>query len=271
MRPIWLLEANVDGLPAQRLEAEIKKQGMSCQFVKHFPGSSPPRDILGSESVPREACVLFMGTLPLMRHLRENRHWRPGGWCSFEQLSCSSYYAFFGEHLLNRHYALLPTAEAARLEERLFANYGRGGSVFIRPDEATKKFTGKVVDREEFEMFLAPRLFDPTSLVLVAEPHELLREWRLVIAHSNVIAWSQYCDRGQSVVSADCPAEVLEFAQQVLLDVAWRPDPLFVMEVCETAAGLSVLELNGFSCSSLYECDLEAIVRIASQTAALAW
>src|SRR3712207_1038300 len=125
MRPVWLIEANVEGLPTEPLQAEVRRHGMACHVVKHLPSLAAPKDIAGAESLPLDACVIFRGTLTLMRHIRAARRWRPGGWCTFPNLACSTYYAYFGPFLLNRDYALLPVAEAVRLADRLFARYGR--------------------------------------------------------------------------------------------------------------------------------------------------
>src|SRR6478672_4585360 len=101
MRPTWLIEANVDGLPSEAVQAEVRRQGMACHVVKYLPGLPPPKDVAGSESLPPDACVVFRGTLRLMRHLQATRRWRPGGWCSFANLACSTFHAHFGPFLLN--------------------------------------------------------------------------------------------------------------------------------------------------------------------------
>src|SRR5579871_3844378 len=115
MRPTWLIKANVEGLSSEPLQAEVARQGMTSRIVKWLPNLAPPKDIVGSESLPMDACVIFRGTLGLMRHIHANRRWRPGGWCVFHNLACSTYYAHFGPFLLNREYTLLPIAEAVRL------------------------------------------------------------------------------------------------------------------------------------------------------------
>ena len=271
MRPTWLIEADIEGLPSAALQAEIQRQGMRVQVVKPFLHSKLPRDILGAESIPLDACVLFKGTSSLLRHIRRTRRWVPGGWCNFENLACSNYYAWFGDYLLNRNYAILPIAEAQRLQVRLCAQFARKGHVFVRPDAMDKSFTGKLVDVEELESFLASQSLDPTKLVLLAEPQEIVREWRLFLAQSQILTGSQYAASGERCVAAGFPVEVGQFASQVLEAVKWRPDPLFVMDVCEAPSGLRIVELNGYSCSGLYECDLEKYVSAASRCAELAW
>jgi hypothetical protein len=64
MRPIWLIEANVEGLPSEPLLAEIRRQGMLGHVVKALPGLPAPKDSAGSESVPMDACTVFRGGCP---------------------------------------------------------------------------------------------------------------------------------------------------------------------------------------------------------------
>ncbi|MEQ8791544.1 MAG: ATP-grasp domain-containing protein [Pirellulaceae bacterium] len=271
MQPTWIIETNVEGLPSEALQAVIRGHGMSAHLVKPFLHAKPPSDILGAESVSLDGCVVFTGTLTLMRYIQRHRRWTPGGWCNFENLACSIYYAHFGEHLLNRNYALLPAAEAIRQQDRIFSLLSRGGQVFIRPDSVDKLFAGKLVDARSYEEILAPSLSTPTTMVLVAEPQEIGCEWRLFVAHSRVATGSQYRVNGRTKPAPGVPAEVENFAKRVLEDVRWRPDPLFVLDVCESRNGLRIVELNSFSCSGQCACDLDAYVNVASKFASLQW
>ena len=271
MKPTWLIEANVEGLPSESLQAVIRRQGMSVRMVKAFLHAEGPGDILGAEDVPLDACVLFTGTLPLMRYIQHHRRWIPGGWCNFDRLSCSKYYAYFGPFLVNRHYAMLPIAEAIREADHLFSSLGRDGKLFIRPDSVDKSFSGKLVDVDSFHSFLTPNATDPTLLVLVSEPQRLKREWRLFVAQSTVVTGSQYRLNGETNVASSIPREVIDFGNEVLSAVNWRPDPLFVMDVCESERGMRVVELNSFSCSGQCAIDLDKYVEVASEFASRAW
>jgi hypothetical protein len=271
MRPTWLIEANVEGLSSEALQAEIRRQGMTAQVIKHLPSLPIPRDIAGSESVPMDACVIFRGTLPLMRHIQATRRWKPGGWCTFQNLACSTYYAYYGSFLLNREYSLLPVAEAVRLADSLFARYARDGLLFVRPDSVDKSFTGALADRASFKRTISGSAFDPTTLILVAAPKKVHYEWRLIVANGKVIAGSQYSQDGGFKAVRDCPSEVLAFAATVLQDVGWHPDPLFVMDVCDSEDGLRLLELNSFSCSAHHLADLQVVVQTTSELASLSW
>lgn len=271
MKPLWLIEVDVPGVDSPSLQTEIRRQGMQARPVRPNLGAPFPRDLLGAEQVPPTACVLFLGTLPLMAHIQARRQWRPGGWCSQARLACSVYYAHLGAFLLNQRYTLLPCAEVVRQARRLAAELGREGRLFLRPDSARKEFSGRVVSQHGVEQALASVLTDPTSLVLVAEPQEVAREWRLVVRQDEVVAASQYREGGAPALRAGCPDEVRAFASAVLSQVAWRPDPLFMLDVGETPGGLRVIELNSFSCSGLYACELAPVVAAAAACARAAW
>jgi hypothetical protein len=90
----------------------------------------------------------------------------------------------------------------------------------------------------------------------------------LVVAGDDVIAASRYAQSGVKSVAPACPDEVIGFARDLLASVPWRPDDLFMLDVCEAGGNLRLVELNSFSCSWLYACDPERVVEAASQVAA---
>jgi hypothetical protein len=270
-RPIWLIEANVDGLATEPIQSEIRRQGMATYVVKHLPALATPKDIAGSETLPMDACVIFRGTLPLMRHIQGARRWRPGGWCTFQNLACSTYYAYFGDYLLNRDYAMLPVGDAVRLANSLFARYGVNEMLFVRPDSVDKSFNGTVVDRHSFLPTLAGAIFDPSTMIVIAKPKNITHEWRLIIGNGRVLAGSQYAVGGIMQLMPGVPEEVTAFVSDILDRVAFRPDPLFVIDVCNSEDGLKILELNSFSCSAHHGADLATIIRTASAVAANAY
>jgi hypothetical protein len=212
-------------------------------------------------------CVIGYGTFPFARQIQLHRRWLPGAWCAPEYLDCTCYFAYFGKFLLNQQYAILPGVEAVRQQDWLFGVFGRNDVVFARPSGCNKLFTGRCIARDDFTAALAPARYDPATLVVVAAPKEIAREWRLVVAEDRVIAASQYAQEGNRSVEPGCPQGVRDFVQAMLLEVRWRPDPIFMVDVCESDGQLWLIELNGFSCSWLYQCDLAAVVAEASRLA----
>jgi hypothetical protein len=271
MRPTWLFEADVFGQTAEPLKAEIRRQGMWCHVTRQTLLARGHGDSIGGHRIGESDCVIACGCFPFVRFVLQHRRWVPGGWCTAENLACSAYYPHFRPYLLNRRHLITTGVEAVRDPEAIFAGIGREGRVFIRPDGCQKTFTGRVVGEDEFESALAPARYDPQTRVVVAEPRAIAREWRLTVAEGAVIAASQYLVRGEIVAEPGCPAAVRNFAADMLTAVPWRPDEIFMADVCESGGELYLLELNGFSSSAVYPCDYKAVVAIASSLAVRAW
>ena len=86
-----------------------------------------------------------------------------------------------------------------------------------------------------------------------------------------VIGVSQYAMDGKRAIAPGSPDEVRQFVIAMLAEVRWRPDPIFMLDICESAGRLWLVELNSFSSSWLYQCDLTAVVAAASELASRAW
>jgi hypothetical protein len=270
MLPTWLFEADVFGETAEPLKAEIRRRGMACHVTRQDL-LAKGQDLFHGRRLEDDACVIAWGCYPFVRFVQSTRRWVPGGWCTAENLACSSYYTHFREYLLNQTHVITTGVEAIRCRGDIFATVGQDGRVFVRPDGCQKLFTGRVLGEDEFEAALAPARYDPQTLVVVAAPRRISREWRLVVAESSVIVASQYLVKGLLEVAAGCPPAVCDFVERMLREVPWRPDPIFMLDVCEAEGELYLLELNGFSCSALYECDYGAVVQVASDLAVQAW
>ena len=272
MRAIWLIEAGVYGDETIPLLDEIRRQGMGAEAISHRALNREAGPIvIEGRLLEADACVIGYGTFPFARQIMLHLQWLPGAWCAAENLDCATYYAHYGGYLLNQNYAILAGVEAIRQRDWLFSVFGRGGRVFIRPTSCLKLFVGRCVDRESFAAALAPARYDPTTLVVVAAPQSISREWRLVVIDGQVVSGSQYAVNGSRAITADCPTEVREFAESMLTAVRWRPDPAFMLDVCESAGRLWLVELNSFSGSWLYGCDLRAVVAAAGELAERTW
>jgi hypothetical protein len=267
MRPVWLIEAGVYGAEAEPLLVEIRRQGMVAEVVPHRALKKGSELVVGGRPLTDGDCVIGYGTFPFARQIHLHRRWVPGAWCDPTNLDCSCYFAYFGKFLLNQRYVILPGVEAIRLRDWLFEVFGRDDQVFARPAGCHKLFTGRCIAREDFTAALGPARYDPTTPVVLATPKKIDREWRLVVAGARVLAASQYAVDGSKALAPGCPDEVRTFAEAMLAEVRWQPDPIFMLDLCESDGRLWLVELNGFSCSWLYQCDLSVVVTAASELA----
>lgn len=270
MEPVWLIEANAFGTSFEPVRAAIRRHGMAWALVQPGPflrGAAPE---VNGVPLGADECVVFCGTWPVWRHIQLHQRWRPGGWCTTERFECAAYYPRFAPCLLNARHAIVPVEEALTDHAALFDRFAVGERVFVRPGGVQKTFTGRCASREGFAQVLGAARYAGGS-VLVAPPREIDREWRLVVRGGEVVAASRYLREGQLDVEAGCPAEVLAFARGALAQTDWRPDPIFMLDVCAAEGQLYVLELNSFSCSGWYRCDPSAVVSAARELALAAW
>jgi hypothetical protein len=270
MIPIWLVEADVFGRSFEPVKAEIRQQGLVCDVVQAGPFLNGLVPVVGGHRLADRDCVIFSGTFPLMRHIQLNYRWVPGGWCAAERFDCRSYYPFFGRHLLNHLHVVLPVEEAASRVGEVFAQCGVDGRVFVRPCGVQKTFTGRCVDRDGFVRAVESASY-AREPVLVAPPQRIAREWRVVIARGRFVAASQYNVDGSHNELPGCPQDVRAYVDRLLAEVSYRPDPIYMMDVCLAGGDLALLELNSFSCSGLYQCDPAAVVREVKGLAVEEW
>ena len=261
----FLIDANSNGIRSEEMRSIFAQRGIDVRAVKLFPQSTFPHDIVNAEDIATDANVVCFGGPALIHHIQNKRRWKPGGWCTFANFSCEVYYTYFGKFLLNNRYTLLPAAEASRQSGFLFEQFGINGEVFARPSAGRKLFVGKTFEIDDFNKTVS-NIDDPRSLVLISHPQKIGREWRLYVAHDAIITFSQYAANGERELQFACPSDVLDFGNEILRQTSWRPDPIFSMDLCECNDQIRLLELNGFSCSNLYACDLDAIIETVIKT-----
>jgi hypothetical protein len=262
----WLIEDYEHDSSLQPLMDEIEKQGMQLEVVKYVPWQSGTYD-----QYPNDDCVVFYGTLNLGRQLQREKGWIPGVYCNFQNFCCVTYYSYWAKYLLNSDYIILPLLEIKRREDFVFDMFGIADCIFIRPDSGAKTFTGGVLKREEidreFEGFqtYAGRPLDQI-FTIISSPKKIFTEWRLVIVDKKVVAFSQYKKDGKLNVKKKIESGALKLSEEIAQE-DWQPDIVHVLDICRTGDEYSLLETNSFSCSGLYSCNVEPIVREVSRVA----
>lgn len=273
MKVTWIIEGKVFEHNIDALKAELKRQDIPFELAKYIPFEKGMYK--NPKGVERNGCVLFYGSLNLMRQLLREKSWIPCGWCTLKNFECSKYYAYFGKFLLNQDYIMLPAVELLRQKEFIYNKMGIDNCVFVRPSSGFKEFAGDVVPFDEMDKNALGFGFyheNPELMTVVTTPKVLTKEWRFVVAKKRVITGSQYRlgkDVEPELVEIDCEAAL--YAQSIVDEVEWEPDPIYTLDVCESNGELFLLELNGFSTSGLYDCDLETIIRVASKMAEEEW
>jgi hypothetical protein len=267
----WLVEDyERDGSLAPLID-EIRNRGMSCEVVRYIPFQSGQYDLYGDDD-----CVIFYGSLNLGRQLQRERKWVPGVYCNFKNLCCLTYYSHWGKYLFNNDYIMLPIMEVYRRKDEIYKEFGVDGCIFIRPDSGAKVFHGGVFPYDdldsEFRLMnsFAGKPMDEI-IAVVSSPKPITREWRVVVSSlCGPLTASQYKKDGELNEKRGCPDEVLSLAKKISQD-PWQPDRFYVLDICECWNKFFFLEVNSFSCSGLYNCDMSKIVDHVSQVAVQEW
>ena len=272
----WLIDGDMFPSYRNELVAAIESQGHVAKLI-HAP--SPPFrwDDVGCsyrETFPVDHCVVAHGDIELVSRIVGENRWIPGGFATIENFFVSSYLNHYREFWLNRDCTMLPFCELEKQKHFLFDSLGKDGQIFVRPDSPLKIFTGQVVRADSFRAdvdYMGFYEFPKESMVIVSSPKQVIREWRFVVCQRQVVAGCLYAEAGRFNSSPAIDKTAQDLAMQIT-SLAYQPDPVWIIDICETGDGLfHLLEIGGFSFSDLYECNKLDIVKAVSETAKLIW
>lgn len=273
MKVNWILELVGIYPNIFLLRDEIIRQGHNVQLIEY----TRLKDDEYWNFYPPESCILFYGSLQTMRQIQLKQPWIPGTFCTVKNFDCTTYYNHLGAFLVNQNYIMLPAKEVVRLKsfiKQLFGSY-----VFIRPNSCMKAFIGKTVEIDNITENDFDNCLD--SLVILSSAKAIQTEYRCIVADTKVIAATIYKHNKQDT---ELPVDIKDDSFQPFLNYAnkvaacWQPDRIYALDLAEyylgveqTKSHIGLMELNSFTCSGLYKCDLESIVREASRIAIEEW
>ncbi len=270
---LWILEEDAYDDNHQKLIDDLNDRGQKFQCVKYtmggLSGLNPFMDYDGP--------VVYRGSIQGARAFeREYYNLEPGVLCDWDKYACSYYYPKFKQYLLNKPNVMLPYGALLEPEqmELLYSALGEDRTVFIRPDSGFKTFTGKPVYKENYERDIEGFGFykiDHDAMVLVSKPVNIMFEERLVIHNKKVVTGSRYRQLDKHSEAPILHPDSVPFAEQVLRDIDWEPEPLWILDLAHTKTGIKVLEIGAFTVAGLYQCDVHKIVDAVNQAASDMW
>lgn len=257
MKPVWIIQTNMDGVDTEPMIKEVLAQGMMARPLEHHLGAS-----IDFSEYDLDDCVVCYGDIDFVRQVVKRAPFVPGAWCNFRNMKCSTYYAYLGEHLLNRYYIILPIGD-------LLERWSPNRSLFVRPDSGAKPFIGQVIAPDDkYKIQGLVQSVGPETLVVVAQAKEITSEWRLVICDRKVVTGSRYLPTELGPSSLTTP--LLRLAEKIASN-DWQPDICYTVDIAESGGELYLLEINSFSCAGFYKCNISDIVCFASKAAVKEW
>ncbi len=261
MKPTWLIQTDMEGVDACPMIAEVLAQGMQVRKIKHRLGTK-----VDFSGYYRDDCIISYGDIDFVRQICQRAPFIPGAYCNFDNMKCSTYFAYLGEHLLNKQYMMMPIGDFLRRWDDFNADI-TCNLWFIRPDSGAKPFTGNVVKPgEKLKIQSIIQSVGPETLVVIAPEKQISAEWRFVICDRKVITGCQYLP----VESPHCPPLSFRLAG-IIASQEWQPDLCYTVDIAESGGNMYLLEINSFSCSGFYDCDIASIVKWGSTAAIKEW
>ena len=264
----WLIERHLFDADEQFLAA-LRQQNCPYKEVKYLDF----RPAEAGRYFPDHECVLFRGSLGLGRDILRTS-WIPGAYMNEKNLCCTTYYAHYGQHLLNQKYFILPLGELVRRKVEILDYFGSNSELFIKPNSNMKLFRAGVFDLQIFNTLqsLESELKqEKTTLVVVSKQQPIAREWRFFVYKDEIITGSLYLVGEERIDQKVQGGYLADYLSSVLKQVKWYPELLYTVDICESAGELFVLELGSFSCAGEYGCDLGLMVEAGVRAAREDW
>jgi len=219
--------------------------------------------------------VICFGSYSL-RHAAKKNGWTPGVYDLFDQ-NFEVQKLHWGDMLLNYSATVMPLRDA---------NIPWDLPAFIRPIDDSKYFAGRVFEAGEWNTW-ANSIVDgadygngltPDTKVQICRPTNIIAEWRYWIVDQKIITRSLYKRGGKVIYSNkdwDIPREADWFATTVLKtdltsgvrgitleasNSGWRPADAFVLDICQTADGFKIVEINTINSAGFYAANITDLV-----------
>lgn len=147
---------------------------------------------------------------------------------------------------------------------------------FIRPLHDNKKFSGQLMDLEEFNgwkakvMGLDPNDFstiDRTTEIVISTVKKIIAEYRTIVVNGKFVTGSEY-KRGDKVCYHHfVPEYVIDYVNK--MSSIWCPDTAFCLDIAEVYQDneyvCKIIEVNCVNGIGLYLCDTDKYVHSLSE------
>lgn len=252
----WILQENlIRPQLLEELQKAIEADGAICQKIQVIPFSEELNLALDSTIYP-----IFYGSTTLMLNAYKNPKFRKGVFYDSTTFTMSNYVAQWKESMLNYDGKLVQLQEIERIESKPKQKW------FIRPNADSKTFAGQLKSFEALvawsRKIMALNLpdFHAESLLWMAIPQAIDKEWRAFVVDKKVVAVSRYMNQGNLDISTiDVPTKLLEFLKTQI--ETYNLSEVYAIDIAQTNQVFKIIECNCFNGTGFYEHDIAAIVR----------
>lgn len=262
----WIVEKYMFEEYEEKLVQTIKNSGNNCFLVDDTDWRFDFDRDIKSKYKPDE-CVLFYGSLQRGRQMLRDTAFIPGVFLTVENYECYKYYGYYGDNLVNSDYLIFGLNDIKRNKEKIF-NYFKTSSIFIRPSNGYKTFTGQLLSHENFDeefrvLCLSYGGLDMEQLVLVSKAQKVMEENRFIIINNDqnrIIDGNKYMVERELVKERIVDQDAWKYAETIVNN--YTPDKAFTIDIAKMSDNsYKVLEIGSFCCAGWYNMDLDLVVR----------
>lgn len=258
----WLVQTNLIKEESSKGIEEATKNVPGCQFqgIKIIPFSDTVEFGFPPDFVAPKGLLIPYGSTSMIKMFAKSNLDKSGFFFDSENFRTSKWVKELGDAMLNHDAKVMPLSEASQLKSDKF--------YFMKPDNDLKDFTGSIVNANGIDKFYnevsaGGFTFKTDIPVVLSSLKNTGWEWRFFMMEDHIISCSSYKLKEQVNTTKGVSMQVKSFARDV--SRVWRPDEIYVMDICETDNGLKVVEFNCFNGSGFYACDLNKIVEEVSE------
>lgn len=261
----WIIDGSMYDVDSNvRLMDSLRKNNIDFQEVKYrlFMSHNDIDDLI---QIDTSCSYLSYGSINFITKLQKLPEIKPGSFCNFKGLECTSYYPKLKGLLVNNNHIITTWIDFITNSTDYFKELGIDDCLFLRPNSGRKVFTGGVFSFDEYEDELETtfRSVSSDTIIVIAPPKNIDVEWRFFVCFDKVITGSQFHKKGRLCISETYDKMAHDLAEYA--STLYTPDPIFVIDIGKLSTGeYRIVELNSFSCSGLYACDTDTLVKEAS-------
>ena len=246
----WVLQEFED---THKLAEALDRLGLAYSWHKVVPFVG---ELLPEPEVSDPSAVVMFGSYAL-RHFAKARNYRPGVFTIRPFVHEAVWHPF----LLNGADAIF--AFLRDVPDRIVAD---DTPLFVRPVDDSKTLpggvrsggeivdiAGKVLALDEVDIPRGSLRHD--TVLMLARPARILKEWRLWVVGECVVTHSLYKEGSRVTYRQEIDDDALAFAQR-MVELNPGYSPAYVIDVCRTDEGLRLLETNCLNAAGFYAADL---------------
>lgn len=260
----WVIDCytDVDKESTERLINSIKKYNTPLRLIEYKPFMNY-KDI--QEQLPDSKNIISYGTINFISKIQK-LNLNPGSFCNFAALRYNAYAPHLKNLILNYPYYIVSWGDFLKDQQFYYLTKAEINAMFVRPNSSKKIFDGTVAYQESYMKDFGIQLElsgDKNTKIVISTPKNILEEWRFFVCKGEVITGSRVYKDG--VLNIDDNVDPNAWSLALKASYYYQPDPIFVIDICKTLKGYYVVELNAFSCSGIYACDTDKIVKKVNQ------